>query len=207
MEINQYYDLIKKNLLFILSVVVVFVGLAMYMTARKPIDYQSSTSVEVTRTQKNSQKDVDYYQFDNYYSVMVGASVSDNILSLITSPSVVAEIYQKAGYELPKGDVKDLGKTFTAKKKVNTSAVIDISYSNSDKEKAERMIETVSDVLRNKVSDYNRATETADFSLISNKPVVIEGTKPFAINGVIAGLASLFVALTIVFLREALAKK
>lgn len=206
MDIKDYAAIIKKNWFLLLGIIVVFVIATYLFTAKKATTYESSATIEVVRSQQQDQSKVIYYQYDNYYSGLAASSLSDNMLGWLSSPSTVAEIFKGAGYPVPSGDSKTLAKVFTAKKKLATSAVVDISYTSTDQEKAKKLVKGAANVLEEKIQQYNKVDTSADFNSIAGEPVVVEIPKTYTINVLIAIFTALFVGLSFVFLRESLRK-
>ncbi len=206
MDIKDYAAIIKKNGVLLIGIVLVFIITTYLFTANKAATFESSATLEVVRSQQQDQLKVSYYQYDSYYSGLAASSLSDNMLGWLSSSSTVAEVFKDAGYPLPSGDAKTLAKVFTAKKKLATSAVIDISYTSTDQEKAKKLVKGAVIVLEDKVQQYNKVDTSADFNSISGEPVVVEIPKTYTINVLIAIFAALFVGLSFIFLRESLRK-
>jgi len=206
MDIADYLAIIKRNLAVIISCVILFVAAALLVTWQRPVSYQSSVAVEVTRYQLQSQAEVSYFQYDNFYNTQVATTFANNLVGWAAAPSIVAQTYKDAGYELPNVGLRDLGKTFTAKKKTDGSSVVDINYTSQDSQKAQKMIITLSDVLKEKIEKSNSADASARFSVLTSDPVVIANPKTYALNSIIAGLFGLFIAVSFSFLRESLKK-
>ncbi|MCX6809370.1 MAG: Wzz/FepE/Etk N-terminal domain-containing protein [Candidatus Berkelbacteria bacterium] len=206
MDIKDYINMLKKNAVFILIITAVFALIAAMFTSSKPFSYQASTAIEISRFQSQKQSDVAYFQFDNFYAAEVAAAVSDNMIGFLSTASTVEQIYQRAGYEVPTSDLKGLGKTFTVKKKISTSAVIDVSYADKDQAKAGALIKTAADVIKTKVEQYNKNDSSAFFVANSDSPVIVKAPKPIAINAIIAGFIGLVLSWGIASIREALKK-
>ena len=206
MDIKDYVNMLKKNAIFILIVTAIFAIVASIYTNSKPFSYQASTAVEISRFQSLKQSDVPYFQFDNFYAAEVASAVSDNMVGFLSTASTVEQIYQKAGYDIPSSDLKGLSKTFTVKKKISTSAVIDISYADKDEAKANALIKTAADVIKTKVEQYNKNDSSAFFVANSDLPVIVKAPKPIAINAIIAGFIGLVLSWGIASVREALKK-
>lgn len=198
--------MLKRNWGIIVTIVVLFAVVAIITTIRKPVEYQAAGAFEVIRIPNIKQSEVNYYQYDNYYASEVSRSISDNIISWIGTASTVSEIYQKGGYPLPPVSIKDLSKSFTAKKKSDNSAVIDIAYSSQDELQSSRMIKAATDVLSKKVEEYNESDDSAHFRTRVSEPVVIAAPKTTALNAIIAGFLGLILSLGVVALRESIKK-
>ena len=206
MEFADYIRIVKKNLLMIVVVTVLFGLAAGIVTARQDTSYQASTSIEIARLQSVDQNKVGYFQYDDFYATQVATTFSDNVVGWLASPAMVAEIFQKAGYDLPSGNLKDLGKVFTAKKNVATSTVIVVNYFSTDYNKSEKLIATAAQVLKTKIEGYNSSASSAKFSVDVTTPVVIASPKPTALNTVIAAVVGLFISFGVAFLGESLKK-
>ncbi|MDH4358623.1 MAG: Wzz/FepE/Etk N-terminal domain-containing protein [Candidatus Berkelbacteria bacterium] len=202
MELKDYVQIIKKNLIMII-VVAAILGLAAYfVTLRQEPTYNSTIGIEITREQTAKQAEVPYYLYDNYYATQVATTLSDNIIGWLSAPSFVSEILTKAGYEAPSGSLREISKTFTAKKKISTSSVVDISYSSTDSQKAEKIIQTAASLLRDKTEALNSAKEAAKYVTSVSTPVVITTPKPLLLNTLIGVLVGLFLSVGYAFLKN-----
>jgi capsular polysaccharide biosynthesis protein len=204
MEIKDYYLILKKNLGLLIIITLLF-GLVAYLftTYQKPT-YQSSISIEVSRIPALSQSQVDYYQFDNYYTSTVAAQLATNISDWLISPSTVTKIFEKAGYQPPTGDLKGLSKVFTVSKKQETSSVITASYSSSDQAQADKVIAAAGESVKENIDEYNKTESAGKFLVRPSDPVVIATPKNVVLNTVIALFLGFVISLGIISLREAL---
>ncbi len=204
MEIKDYYLILKKNIWLIVLITVVFGVVSYIMTATGKPTYQSSVAIEISRQQSQQQKDVSYYQYENYYSQASSTFISSNISDSLTSASTVAKIFETAGYPTPPGSVKDLGKTFTVRKKQESSTVVDVSYSSKNREQAEKVISAAAQVVQDKINDEGKNDLSGKFIARSDQPVVVTVPKQTTINTIIAVFLGLFVSLGIISIREAI---
>lgn len=204
MEIKDYYLILKRNLWLIILITLLFALIAYIFTVTSKPSYQSSVAVEVDRIPSQNQADAPYYQFDNYYSSVVAASLAGNLSEWLSSASTVTQIFEKAGYPLPTSDIKGLSKIFTMGKKGETSSVISATYSSDDREQAEKIILAASDTLKDKVDGYNKADSSAKFLIRADQPVVVEVPKQTILNLVVAAFLGFIISLGIVSIKEAL---
>jgi capsular polysaccharide biosynthesis protein len=207
MRISDYIKILRKSWYLMIIIIALFAGIAVFVTIRQKPTFQASAAVEITRFQNLRQQDVNYFQYDNYYNTQVAASLSDNIIGWLGAPSTVSEIFANAGYPQPEGTLTDIGKIFTVKKKVSTSSVLEISHSSADSQMSSQLVAKAVDVVRKKVESYNSADNAAAFKASTSLPVVVEAPKQTALNGIVAGIVGIFVALAIIFAREALRKE
>lgn len=204
MDIVDYLKILRKNLAVIVCVTIIFVVAAILITWERPVSYQSSCAIEVVGYQVQNQSDVNYFQYDNFYNTQVATTYANNLVGWVAAPSIIAETYKEAGLEMPAVSLKDLGKTFTAKKKADGSSVVDISYSSKNYDQSKAMISTLSNVLKEKIESANVDNASAKFSTVASTPVVVATPKSFGLNSAIAGIFGLFLAASYAFLRESI---
>lgn len=206
MGLAEYLSIIKKYIWVILVTTLVFALVAYSLTIRQKTNFQSSTGIEISRSETIKQSSVPYYEYDNYYGTQVATTLADNVVGWLSSPAMVAKIFQKAGYPLPPGNLRFLGKIFTAKKQVATSTVINISYSSTDEKQSQKLITAAADVLKKQIESENTSGNSSVFRVNTPDPVVIPAPKPIALNIAIAAIIGLFLSLSFSFLRESLKK-
>ena len=132
MEVKDYIRFLSKNYIAVIIITLTFALITYLITIAQPNTYQSSASLEVIKLETKPQSETPYFQYDNYYSYQAASAASDNLIGWIESAATVAQVYNKAGYQIPSANIKDLSKTFTATKTVGTSAIVSISYSSKD---------------------------------------------------------------------------
>lgn len=203
MEVKDYFKIITRNLWLIALITVVFALCAYVVAYRKPLSYQASTALSVTKQTEAANQA--FYTFDNYYTVQAAGVLSDSLVGLFSSPSFVYETFQKAGYDLPDTSLKALAKIFTAKKQVATSAVVTVNYSDNDQVKAKRIVETATDQIKNYV-ESSYSSRSGSFEVVATLPVVVAAPKTTGVNTFIAAFVGLFVSLGVVFVKESLSK-
>lgn len=205
MDLKDYLVILKRNLLLIVVVLLLFCLGGYFATYRQPVSNQASSTLEVQRYETQKQSDVNYFQYGNFYGEQVSSAISDNLSGWLSSPSTVAEIFNQAGYALPNTSLKNLAKIFTAKKTISSSAVLNVSYSDSDKEKARKLTETATRVLKAKAEDSNKIG-TSYVTVQIGTPVIVEAPKAYGLNIAISAFFGLVISLIIVSIREALRK-
>lgn len=201
---KDYYIVFKKSIWLVLFVTVVFAVVSYLMTLSQKPMYQSSVAILIDRVPSRAQNEVEYYQYDNFYSQAVSASLSSSLIDWLSSASTTAKIFETANYPLPNDDVRALAKVFTVSKKQEASSVVNISYSSKDKVQAERIISAAAEVLQEKVTEYSKNDSSAKFITGSDQPVVISAPKQFTINVLIATFLGFVISLGLVSIREAL---
>jgi len=204
MEVRDYIKFLSKNYVMIVLITLVFAVVTYAVSVAKPQTYQSSASLEVSRFDKKVQSEVSYFQYDSFYSYQTASAASDNLIGWIMSAATVAEVYEKAGYDVPNASLKDLAKTFTATKAVGTSAVVSISYASPKKEESEKMVATATDVLKEKIENYNSVSGQNVFSVQTSEPFSVVAPKMEILNTIIAGFIGLLLSIGMASIREAI---
>lgn len=90
----------------------------------------------------------DDYKYDGYYAVVANQQLSDTLETWLVSPDVVDEIYQRAGISSPT-NLNALSNVFDINKEVSQS--IKVVMNTSTKEEAEKILNAMIEVMREKV--------------------------------------------------------
>ncbi len=204
MEVKDYIRFLSKNYIVVIIITLTFALITYLITIAQPNTYQSSASLEVIKLETKPQSETPYFQYDNYYSYQAASAASDNLIGWIESAATVAQVYNKAGYQIPSANIKDLSKTFTATKTVGTSAIVSISYSSKDKKQAEDMVSTATEILKEKVEAYNKSSDQKMFSAQYSEPVTVVAPKMEILNVVIATFIGILAAIGTISIREAI---
>ena len=118
MDLKEYFSIIGKHVWLLIGVtVIIFLGVLWY-SYRTPVTYDSS--VFVTAAVKNSGlgEKPNYYDYDNYYSLQGSGFFADNIISWLSDPSNVSEIFSRAKITEPNVNLKKMSKVLQTKKKI-----------------------------------------------------------------------------------------
>lgn len=199
MGIKQYIELLKAKIITIIAVTLIFALAGFVGTSlQKPV-YQASSSIAVTTSTPVKQQQVDFFLYDNFYSVQSGSYLAESVASWLTSPSVVADIFKTAGFQLPPVDARKLGKTFTALKQNTYSAVVDFSTKDGNRDKAGKLVASANDVLTKMVKGLGSDDKTGiTYETVTSQPVVIEVPKKTMFNTVLAAIGGLIVSIALV---------
>lgn len=192
MELKDYLKMIGKNLA-VFWIVVILCGLsALVWTIVQPKSYLASTTFTVNKSSSLKQRDSSYYLYDNYYNVQSSALFSQIVTTWFESPSLVTEVYQKAGIEVPAVSQKKLAKTFKAIRE--EPATINVSITGTNKDELEKLIAAAADVLQEKTNSLSTSGE-AFYDLAKFKPVVSDNSPNLILNTIIGLFTGLFLGL------------
>lgn len=203
MELRDYFKIIGKNLMVFLIIVVLGGLSAFWWTKVQPKSYLASTTVTVNKGSSLKQKEINYYLFDNYYNVQSSALFSQIVVSWFESPSLVRDIYQKAGLTLPDIAQNKLAKTFRAARQ--EPATINVSIGGTNKADLEKLINAATVVLQEKTNELGQNSDSF-YQLATFTPIVSGNNPNIVLNtlvGLIAGLIiGLFVTLGIEYFKN-----
>jgi capsular polysaccharide biosynthesis protein len=188
MELREYFRMVGKHSAIFLIIVILATLAAFVFTKLQPDSYLGSTTLTVNKGSSYKQKDVPFYLFDNYYNVQSSGLFSQIVVNWFESPSLVKEIYDKAGVPLPNVKQSDMSKIFKAVRE--EPATINLSVIDADKETVSKLINAASSVIQEKTDDLGKNSES--FYEISKFPSLVTSNNPnIVLNtfiGLIAGL-------------------
>lgn len=191
MELKEYLKIIQKNLkLFLLTIIVVMAGAALYFSLR-PISYSVSLTLNITREAVQRSNE---YQFDNYYRLQADEKFAETVVQWLKSPRMVMDIYADAGVDKRDLSLRRLSKSFKADKV--SSQIVLVTLQVKDAEEAK----IISGALVNSVGENTRALnkdqkEETWFKIIADNPVIIKNT----ISHLALATASLFFGIFLAF--------
>ena len=160
----------------------------------------TGVSFSFTISQQSRQATTDY-SYDGYYALRASELVADTMISWLSTPSIVKEVYGDAGIRMTDADIKKIaGRTFRGKKYSSQNVVV--SYSVPDAEQAAKLYESLSNLLSSRARSLVLSPEQETlFIVTASKPVIAEaGISPAraalagAFFGAFIGLACAYAA-------------
>jgi len=148
----------------------------------RPSRFQTSVALVVRQSQSQPTED---YQFDGYYALQSADIFAQTVVSMLQAPSVVVEIYERAGMATQPRSWRSLSDRFKAKKQ--SAQNILVSYTTPSAEEATKLADALTGVLTSRITSLNSAANSKSvFQLESSRPVTVE-SKP---QPVVIGLAA-----------------
>lgn len=196
MELREYFRIIGKYQWLFWAVIIVMVVATFLFSRFQPKSYLASTTLTVNKSSALKQSQIDYYLFDNYYNIQSSGLFSQIVTSWFESPAVVKEIYKKADIPLPEVSQKKLIKIFKAVRK--EPATINVSFSGSDKDETEKLINAAAEVMQEKTNELGKADRDNVYDIIKFTPIVSETTPNLWLNTLIGLLAGLILGVIFV---------
>jgi len=205
MELKDYLGIIGKHIWLLISIVIICTIGVLWYSSRMPASYDSSSFVTVTVQNENIQKDAAYYDYDNFYSLQGSGFFADNIISWLSDPSNVSEVFSMAKIERPDVNLKKMSKVLQTKKKTPSS--VQIIYNDVNKASSASIVESTIQFIKEKTESWNSKGLIKNI-YIDNSPVISVVRKPdVALNTIIGFVSSLIIGLVIVFLSEYIIRK
>lgn len=196
MELREYFRIIGKYQWLFWTIVLVVVIATFLFSRFQPKSYLASTTLTVNKASALKQSQIDYYLFDNYYNVQSSGLFSQIVTSWFESPAVVKEIYKKADIPLPQVSQKKLSKIFKAVRQ--EPATINVSFSGSQKEEAEKLINAAAEIMQEKTNELGKADQENIYDIVKFSSIVSETTPNIWLNTLIGLVAGLILAIIIV---------
>jgi len=189
MELREYFKIIGKHwLAFVLSIIVLTLGTFIYLKTQ-PKTYLASTTLTVNKASAIKQSQVSYYIYDNYYNVQSSQLFSQIVTSWFSSPSVITEIYNKAGVTVPNIAQSKLSKTIKALRQ--EPATINVSLVNANRDDAGKLIDAAALVMQEKTDELGRTDKENVYDIVKFDSVVTDNKVDFKLDLIIAFVISI----------------
>lgn len=199
MELRDYIRIIGKYFA-VFIIITILGGLAAFaITKTQPKTYIASTTFTVNKSSSFKQADVPFYLFDNFYNVQSAALFSQIVATWFESPSLVQEIYQKAGVEVPNVPQKKLSKAFKAVRE--EPATINVSITGTDRDVIDRLINASAEVLQEKTNELGKGSENF-YKIVKFEPLINENNPDIFLNTLIGLISGMILGAIIAFAIE-----
>ncbi|MFA5070218.1 MAG: Wzz/FepE/Etk N-terminal domain-containing protein [Patescibacteria group bacterium] len=198
MELKEYLLIVNKHKSLVVFLTVTAALVSFLISYFKPVAYEASLSFAVNRTNR---EETSQYQYDGYYAIQASDLVSQTVVSWFSTPSVVKEIYAKAGINPTFNSMNKYATLFNTKKYSGQN--IGVKFTEKEEGIADKVAQAAVDVIRQKVLDLNKSADSKSLFEAVPSPAVIVAVRPNTIlNTVIGFLAGLFVSLLLVYLID-----
>lgn len=202
MELRDYLKIYWQQRGMIVGISLV-AAIAAYVTAAvQPTRYAASESFAVNRVNKET---TDQYQYDGYYALQAADLFSQTVVSWFSTPSVLQEIYTAAAINPDIRSVNTLPSRFKVKRYSAQNIVI--RFSESTRERADKVVVAMRQVMEERARSLNRTAEGKSiFEIVGTAPVIAPAQPNPWVYGSMALILgfffSLFVAAARHYIRE-----
>lgn len=186
--------LILKYKWFILSLTLLVAILSFIFAYFKPTIYDTSVSFLINRI--NKQKTAEY-QYDDYYAIQASDLFSQTVMSWFMTPSVLLEIYDKAGIDPQIKSITQFTSRFKTKKYSPQNIVV--RFKERDRQTAEKISDSIISIIGQKSAESNQDLDNkALFEVKGAKPVIVESKPSLWLSIVIGFISGLIISIVIV---------
>ncbi len=186
----------------IIGVTIAGMLIALIFAMTTPVQYDTSIAFFINRT---NVVETTEYQYDGYYAIQASDLFSQTVMSWFLTPSVLLEIYDRAGIDPQISSIEEITSRFKTRKYSPQNIVV--RYQERDRDTAEKIAMAITDVVEEKAAAANQTADSkALFEVKGGAPVIVEKKPNIAINTVIGLLAgfvlSIVVAYSIAYIRQ-----
>lgn len=190
MELRDSLALFSRRRGLGMAVILLVMVAAYLWSYLQPTSYITSISFAVNRVNKEETVD---YQYDGYYALQASDLFSETVVSWLQTPSVLVEIYERAGLtNASNASIRSLTSRFKTKKAAAQNIVV--SYSSPTSEEASKLATAMTETITDHTATANRtAQDKALFEVQAARPVIVK----VEANPILVGLASLIVGIAL----------
>jgi capsular polysaccharide biosynthesis protein len=200
-EIKDFFDLIKRKKQTIMSVVLVFLVVAMIISFAQPLKYSSDSRLLVVQ---NFPEETDPYAIskaNEYLTSVLSKVVSSNLFyeDIMDSGFLINRTYFSKN-DNAKKEMKKWRKTVYAKP-LSDSGIIDIKVYHQDKSQLKQIANAINFILKSKHNLYHGAGNNITIKIIDRPIISTWPTKPnVLLNVFIALVFALILSLSYIYL-------
>ena len=190
--LNSLRILTKYWWLFVL-IIIIPVIIAVFFANTRADKYTTSISFTVNRINKQPTTE---YQFDGYYALQASDLFSDTVVSWFLTPSVIVEMYDKAGLNPDLVSLSGLTSRFKIKKYSSQNLVV--KFASASTEDSAKLATAVINIVETKSAQLNQSADRkALFEVIGAKPVTVQDSKQLPLVGFVGLVIGLFLAVIV----------
>jgi capsular polysaccharide biosynthesis protein len=175
MELKEYLNILKTHgKAFILVVVLTVIAGIVYFSWR-PIRFDTSLTLNITRS--GTQETTDY-KYDDFYRLQADEKFAETVVEWLKSPRTVSDIYSDSGISPDRFSLRELEKSLRPEKL--SSQVVSITFSADTPEKASLIADSISKVVAKNIENLNlNQKEKNWFEIFTQSPVITKNTPNF----------------------------
>lgn len=197
MELRTHVHILKNAKWFIILFTLLVGVIALLFAVNQPVLYKAVVSFDVNVT---DQPDTTEYQYGSYYDLKAAEIYTQNLMSWLKTPAVVAEIYTAAGSGYRIDSIDRFTNRFQAKQYgAQNFAVI---FTDRNEAQAKKLADAVAQVIVERSKTSAVVNDQAPFDVQSLTPVVAKNTfNPWGVTAV-GAIAGVLLSVVLVYLRE-----
>ncbi|NTU66767.1 MAG: hypothetical protein HGB08_02460 [Candidatus Moranbacteria bacterium] len=170
MELKEYIRIIKNNSRLFLAVIVMIILAAFGYVYTRPVRYDSSLTLNITRT--GTQK-TDQFRYDNFYRLQADDKFTETVVEWLKSPRIAEDIYKNAGIDTSKMTIRELSKAVKPEKM--SSQLVLVSFSAPDTATSKKISAAILKSVNDNANALNKDQQDAEwFQILSQDPVTVK---------------------------------
>lgn len=174
--------------------------IAAIFAMQRPETYTTSIAFTVNRINKQPTPD---YQFDGYYALQASDLFSETVVSWFLTPSVIVDIYDRAGVDPRVTSLGSLTSRFKIKKYSSQNLVV--KFTEGSQDTAVKIGDAVITTVESKAAELNQtADRKALFEVVGGKPVTVHDSKQVVLVTAVGLVVGIFLATLLIGLLNAL---
>ena len=176
MELKEYIKIIgeNKSIFWFVTFLVVLVGLGLLFL--RPVSYDTSLTLNITRQGAQSTPD---YKYDDFYRLQADEKFAETVVQWLGSPRTVTDIYSQASINSQELTLRQLTKSLKAEKL--SSQIVAVNFSAANQESAGRISKSIFEIISRNTESLNKEQkENTWFEIMAQDSVVVKDTpNPF----------------------------
>lgn len=170
MELKEYIRIIRKNKNLFFGIIAISILAAFSFTYTRPVRYDSSLALNITRT--GTQK-TDQFRYDNFYRLQADDKFTETVVEWLKSPRVAEDIYANAGIDASKMTLRQLSKAVKPEKM--SSQLVLVSFSAPDVVTSKKISAAIFKAVNDNTTALNKDQQDAEwFQILSDDPVIVK---------------------------------
>jgi capsular polysaccharide biosynthesis protein len=200
-ELKDFFNLIKRKKQTIMSVILVFLVVAMIVSFAQPLKYSSESRLLVVQ---NFPEETDPYAIsksNEYLTSILSKVISSNLFyeDIMDSGFLINRDYFSKNNNTKK-EMKNWRKTVYAKP-ISDSGIIDIKVYHQNKEQLAQIANAINFILKSKHNFYHGAGNNITIKIIDKPIISTWPTKPnVLLNVIVAFIFALILSLSYIYL-------
>lgn len=198
MELKKLIKILLKNKGLFIGVWLAIVILATVWFFSQSPKYEAFLAVEISRDSLEETKD---YQYNQYYRLLADEKFADTVTQWSKDPEIVKVIFQEAKVPLEVDSLRQASKILNGEKM--TANYVQIKFSASSEERAERIVDSIKKTFSSKAEDLNQFSQDKNwFKLIFSDSLIVLKKNSFGITFIASLVLGFILAIFVVLMHH-----
>lgn len=187
-ELKEYINILKiHGTTFVLVVVLAIIAGIAYFSLR-PVIYDISLTLNITRS--GTQETADY-KYDDFYRLQADEKFAETVVEWLKSPRTVSDIYSSSNINPKQFSLRKLEKSLRPEKL--SSQVVSVKFSADTPEKAKMIADSIGKIIATNIESLNQDQKEKNwFEITAQTPVIAQNILNFWVVVLAALFAGIF---------------